>query len=42
MDVNEVIAIITDMARTEKIEDGKIFVNPVEQSIRIHTGEMNE
>ena len=30
---------IQDTARTDKIGDGKIFVIPVEQAIRIRTGE---
>jgi nitrogen regulatory protein P-II 1 len=30
---------IEDSARTDKIGDGKIFVQPVEQAIRIRTGE---
>jgi nitrogen regulatory protein P-II 1 len=30
---------IQDSARTDKIGDGKIFVLPVEQAIRIRTGE---
>ena len=30
---------IQDTARTDKIGDGKIFVVPVEQAIRIRTGE---
>ena len=30
---------IVDAAKTEKIGDGKIFVSPVEQAIRIRTGE---
>jgi nitrogen regulatory protein P-II 1 len=38
-DVNAVIAIITESTWTGKIGDGKIFVIPVEQSIRIRTGE---
>jgi nitrogen regulatory protein P-II 1 len=29
-------------ARTGKIGDGKIFVTPVEQAVRIRTGELNE
>jgi nitrogen regulatory protein P-II 1 len=29
-------------AKTGKIGDGKIFVTPVEQVIRIRTGETNE
>ena len=32
----------TQAARTGKIGDGKIFVMPVEQIIRIRTGEQNE
>jgi nitrogen regulatory protein P-II 1 len=38
-DVDAVITIITESARTGKIGDGKIFVMPVERSIRIRTGE---
>ena len=38
-DVEALIATITDSARTGKIGDGKIFVIPVEKSIRIRTGE---
>ncbi|MEM9101943.1 MAG: P-II family nitrogen regulator [Pseudomonadota bacterium] len=33
---------IQDTAKTGKIGDGKIFVMPVEQIIRIRTGELNE
>jgi nitrogen regulatory protein P-II 1 len=36
------IEVITAAARTGKIGDGKIFVTPVEQIIRIRTGEQNE
>jgi nitrogen regulatory protein P-II 1 len=36
------IEAITNAARTGKIGDGKIFVSPVEQVIRIRTGEENE
>jgi len=39
-DVDELIATITGAARTGKIGDGKIFVLPVEKSIRIRTGEV--
>jgi nitrogen regulatory protein P-II 1 len=39
-DVEALIATITESARTGKIGDGKIFVIPVEKSIRIRTGEM--
>ena len=38
-DVDMIITIITDSARTGKIGDGKIFILPVERSIRIRTGE---
>lgn len=37
--VDEVIEAITNAAQTGKIGDGKIFVLPVEQAIRIRTGE---
>ncbi|PWE30471.1 P-II family nitrogen regulator [Maritimibacter sp. 55A14] len=33
---------IIDAACTDKIGDGKIFVSPVEQAIRIRTGETGE
>jgi nitrogen regulatory protein P-II 1 len=34
------ISTIMESARTGKIGDGKIFVMPVEKSIRIRTGEI--
>ncbi len=37
--VDAAIEAIVDAAKTEKIGDGKIFVSPVEQVIRIRTGE---
>ena len=37
--VDAAIEAIVDAAKTEKIGDGKIFVSPVEQAIRIRTGE---
>ncbi|GAB6049892.1 P-II family nitrogen regulator [Hydrogenophilus islandicus] len=40
--VDQVIDAIVKAARTGKIGDGKIFVTPVEQVIRIRTGEVNE
>jgi nitrogen regulatory protein P-II 1 len=40
--VESVIEAITKAARTGKIGDGKIFVSPIEQAIRIRTGEANE
>ena len=39
-DVDNLVVTITEAARTGKIGDGKIFVMPVEKSIRIRTGEM--
>ena len=33
---------ITKAAHTGKIGDGKIFVIPIDQTIRIRTGETNE
>jgi nitrogen regulatory protein P-II 1 len=39
-DVDDAIATLTGAARTGKIGDGKIFVLPVEKSIRIRTGEI--
>ena len=39
-DVDNVIVTITESARTGKIGDGKIFIMPIEKSIRIRTGEM--
>jgi len=38
-EVENVIKLITDSAKTGKIGDGKIFVSPVEEVIRIRTGE---
>lgn len=40
--VETVIDAILKAANTGKIGDGKIFVSPVEQVIRIRTGETNE
>jgi len=37
--VDQVIETVTKSANTGKIGDGKIFVYPVEQAIRIRTGE---
>jgi len=39
-DVDELVATLTGAAHTGKIGDGKIFVLPVEKSIRIRTGEV--
>lgn len=40
--VEPVIEAITKAANTGKIGDGKIFVSPLEQVIRIRTGEVGE
>ena len=40
--VEAAIEAIIGAARTDKIGDGKIFVSPVEQVIRIRTGESGE
>ncbi len=40
--VDKVIEAITNAANTGKIGDGKIFVRPLEQVIRIRTGETGE
>ena len=40
--VETAIEAIVSAARTDKIGDGKIFVSPVEQVIRIRTGETGE
>ncbi|MFZ5751135.1 MAG: P-II family nitrogen regulator [Pseudomonadota bacterium] len=40
--VETAIDAIVGAARTDKIGDGKIFVSPVEQVIRIRTGETGE
>ena len=37
--VERCIEVITEAARTGKIGDGKIFVTPVERTVRIRTGE---
>jgi nitrogen regulatory protein P-II 1 len=34
------IEVLTSSARTGKIGDGKVWVNPVEQVARIRTGEL--
>lgn len=38
----KVVELITTSARTGKIGDGKIFVSPVDEVIRIRTGERGE
>jgi nitrogen regulatory protein P-II 1 len=40
--VPEVVEAITSASRTGKIGDGKIFVTPIEEAVRIRTGERGE
>lgn len=37
--VNDLVQVVCDAARTGEVGDGKIFVTPVEDVIRIRTGE---
>jgi nitrogen regulatory protein P-II 2 len=39
--VEQVVDVLTAAARTGQIGDGKIFVTPIEQAVRIRTGETN-
>ena len=39
--VDRVVDAISNAAKTGQIGDGKIFVTPVEQAVRIRTGETN-
>ncbi len=41
-EVENVIDAIVSSARTGRLGDGKVFVNPVEEVIRIRTGERGE
>ena len=41
-DVDRCIEAIVKAAKTGKIGDGKIFVTPIEQVVRIRTGEVND
>ncbi len=41
-DVRQVVNTIIEAARTGRIGDGKIFVTPVDEVIRIRTGESGE
>ena len=40
--VEQAVEIISKAARTTKIGDGKIFITPIEQVLRIRTGETDE
>ena len=41
-DAKQAVAAIVESARTGEVGDGKIFVYPVAQVVRIRTGETNE
>ena len=41
-DVDRCVEAIIKAAKTGKIGDGKIFVTPIEQVVRIRTGEVND
>ncbi len=40
--VEGAVEAIINAAKTDKIGDGKIFISPVEEAIRIRTGESGE
>ncbi len=40
--VNRVVETIARVAKTGKIGDGKIFITPVDEAVRIRTGEKGE
>lgn len=40
--IDEIISVISEAAKTGHIGDGKIFIYPVENAIRIRTGEEGE
>ncbi len=40
--VEQAVEAITNAARTGKVGDGKIFVSPIEQVLRIRTGESGD
>ena len=40
--IERVIEVIIETARTGKVGDGKIFISPVDQVIRIRTGETGD
>jgi len=41
-DVERIVGVIVDAARTDKIGDGKIWVTSVDSIVRIRTGELND
>jgi nitrogen regulatory protein P-II 1 len=41
-ETDEVVAAIVDAARTGKIGDGKVWIQPVEAVVRVRTGDQDE
>ncbi|MEO6123303.1 MAG: P-II family nitrogen regulator [Ilumatobacteraceae bacterium] len=41
-DVDRIVHVIVEAARTDKIGDGKIWVTSVDSIVRIRTGELND
>lgn len=41
-EVQAIIDLIVEAARTGEVGDGKIFVTPVERAVRIRTGELDD
>ncbi|WP_372881308.1 P-II family nitrogen regulator [Psychromonas sp.] len=41
-DVDRLVEAISNAANTGKVGDGKIFIQPLEQVVRIRTGELDE
>ena len=41
-DVKKIVQAIVDTAKTGGVGDGKIFISPVEEVVRIRTGELSE
>lgn len=41
-DVDNIVNVILDTAQTGEVGDGKIFISPVEEIIRIRTGERGD
>jgi nitrogen regulatory protein PII len=41
-DVERLVEVISAAANTGKVGDGKIFIQPLEQVVRIRTGELND
>jgi nitrogen regulatory protein P-II 1 len=41
-ETDEVVASIVDAARTGKIGDGKVWIQPVEAVVRVRTGDQDE